>query len=61
MIWNISSRELKKVCNNGVCNHCGKRLVTFGADVHKHEYHSGAIGNDADDVVLERMKEEALL
>ena len=41
MIWNISSRELKKACNNGVCNHCGKRLVTFGADVHTHEYQCG--------------------
>jgi hypothetical protein len=43
------------------CKHCGKRLINFGADIHYHEYHSGAISNELDDVVVERMKEEAAL
>ena len=29
--------------------------------VHYHEYHSGAISNELDDAVVERMKEEAAL
>ena len=43
------------------CTHCRKRLINFGADVHYHEYHSGAISNELDDAVVERMKEEAAL
>ena len=41
------------------CKHCGKRLVAFAAEVHIHEYHSGSISNDADDGIVDRMKEEA--
>ena len=40
------------------CNHCGKRLLQFAADVHLHEYHSGAMSNDTDDGIMDRMKEE---
>ena len=43
------------------CEHCGKRLLAFAADVHVHEYHSGAISNDTDDSIMDRMKEEATI
>ena len=39
--------------------HCGKRLLAFVAEVHVHEYHSGSVSNDADDGIVDRMKEEA--
>ncbi|KAL7523386.1 hypothetical protein ACHAXR_000154 [Thalassiosira sp. AJA248-18] len=43
-----------------VCNCCNKRLVKFGADVHKHEYHSGTISNEVDDLMAERLREAAI-
>ena len=39
------------------CNHCGKSLLKFGEAVHCHEYHSGAIKNEVDDTVAERLAE----
>ena len=43
------------------CKHCGKRLLAFAAEVHVHEYHSGSVSNDADDGIVDRMKEEATI
>jgi hypothetical protein len=36
-------------------------MLAFGADIHEHEYHSGAILGDFDDAIVERMKLEAAL
>ena len=43
-----------------VCKCCSKRLLKFGADVHAHEYHSGSITNEFDEVKAEQMAEAAL-
>ena len=41
------------------CKCCGKRLLKFGAAVHAHEYHSGSITNEFEEVKAEQMVEMA--
>ena len=40
------------------CQHCGVRLLAFGAAVHYHEHHSGDILGDLNSGVEERMIEK---
>ena len=44
-----------------VCAKCSKRVFSFAAAIHEHEYHSGEMRQDVDNDIIERMKFEASL
>ncbi len=44
-----------------VCAKCSKRVFSFAAAIHEHEYHSGEMQQDVDNDIVERMKFEASL
>ena len=43
------------------CKCCGKRVFGLAAEIHWHEYHSGAVMGDVCEEVVKQMKEREAL